>query len=60
MNKTELVNKIAEKSGLSKKDSEKALTAAVDSITEALCQGDKRTACPAPRLAIVYPKKCVL
>ena len=41
MNKTELVNKIAEKSGLSKKDSEKALSAAIDSITEALCQGDK-------------------
>jgi DNA-binding protein HU-beta len=41
MNKTELVNKIAEKSGLSKKDSEKALVAVMDTVTETLCQGDK-------------------
>jgi len=41
MNKTELISAIAEKSGLSKKDSEKALSAAIDSITEALAKGDK-------------------
>lgn len=41
MNKGELVCKIAEKSGLSKKDSEKALTAALDSITEAMKADDK-------------------
>lgn len=41
MNKTELVSAIAEKSGLSKKDSEKALNAAVDSIVNALKAGDK-------------------
>ncbi|MBQ8974521.1 MAG: HU family DNA-binding protein [Oscillospiraceae bacterium] len=41
MNKTELVAKIAEKSGLSKKDSEKALSAAIESVTEALAAGDK-------------------
>ena len=41
MNKTELVSKIAEKSGLSKKDSEKALAATIDSVTEALVAGDK-------------------
>ncbi len=41
MNKTELVAKIAEKSGLSKKDSEKALSATVDAITETLAAGDK-------------------
>lgn len=41
MNKTELISVIAEKSGLSKKDSEKALTAAVDAIAEALVAGDK-------------------
>jgi len=41
MNKTELINAIAEKSGLSKKDSEKALCAAVDSVKEALKKGDK-------------------
>jgi len=41
MNKTDLVSAIAEKTGLSKKDSEKALNAAVESITEALAAGDK-------------------
>ena len=41
MNKTELIGAIAEKSGLSKKDSEKALAAAIDSITDALVAGDK-------------------
>ena len=41
MNKTELFSVISENSGLSKKDSEKALTAAVDAIAEALVAGDK-------------------
>ena len=41
MNKTELVSAIAEKTGLSKKDSEKALAAAVETVTEALKAGDK-------------------
>lgn len=41
MNKTELINAIAEKSGLSKKDSEKALNATIDSITAALVAEDK-------------------
>lgn len=41
MNKTELIDAIAKKSGLSKKDSEKALAATIDSITDALKGGDK-------------------
>jgi len=41
MNKMDLVAKIAESSGLSKKDSEKALTAAIDAITESLKKGEK-------------------
>ncbi len=41
MNKTELVAAIAEKSNLSKVDSEKALSAFVDSVKEALQKGDK-------------------
>ena len=41
MNKTELVAAVAEKTGLSKKDSEKAVNAAFDSITEALVAGEK-------------------
>ena len=41
MTKAELVNSIAEKGGLSKKDAEKALNAVTDSITEALAGGDK-------------------
>ncbi|MBR5272507.1 MAG: HU family DNA-binding protein [Clostridia bacterium] len=41
MNKTELVAAIAEKSGFSKKDAEKALAATLDSITDALVAGEK-------------------
>ena len=41
MNKTELVAAVAEKTGLSKKDSEKAVSAVFDSITAALVAGDK-------------------
>ncbi len=41
MNKAELVTAVAEKAGLSKKDSEKAINAAFDSITDALVAGDK-------------------
>ncbi|MDR0838355.1 MAG: HU family DNA-binding protein [Oscillospiraceae bacterium] len=41
MNKTELVGKIALNSGLSKKDSEKALDAALDTITATLLSGEK-------------------
>ena len=41
MNKTELIAEIAGKSGLSKKDAEKALTAVVDTITDSIVKGDK-------------------
>ena len=41
MNKTELIAAAADKAGLSKKDTEKAVTAALDAITEALVKGDK-------------------
>ncbi len=41
MTKTDLINAIAEKTGFSKKDSETALSATIDSITEALVAGDK-------------------
>ena len=41
MNKTELISAIATNSGLSKKDSEKALTATIAAITDALVSGDK-------------------
>ena len=41
MNKTELIAAIAEKTGLSKKDSEAAVSAVVDTITEALKAEDK-------------------
>jgi DNA-binding protein HU-beta len=43
MNKTELINSIAEKAGLSKADAKKALDATVDTITEALAKDDKVT-----------------
>ncbi|ANB58006.1 DNA-binding protein HU [Anoxybacillus sp. B7M1] len=41
MNKTELINAVAETSGLSKKDATKAVDAVFESITEALKNGDK-------------------
>ncbi|MDO5445056.1 MAG: HU family DNA-binding protein [Eubacteriales bacterium] len=41
MNKVELAAAVAEKTGLSKKDSEKAIKAVVESVAEALKNGDK-------------------
>ena len=41
MNKTELISEVAKKCGMSKKDAEKAINATVDTITDALCAGDK-------------------
>jgi len=41
LNKAELVNKVASKTGLTKKDSEKALNATVESISQALSKNDK-------------------
>ena len=41
MNKAELIAAVAEKAGLSKKDSEAAVNAALDAITAALQEGDK-------------------
>lgn len=41
MNKTELIAAMSEKSGLTKKDVEKALSAFEATITEALVAGDK-------------------
>jgi DNA-binding protein HU-beta len=40
MNKTELIDAIANKAGLSKKDAKGALEATIESITEALKSGD--------------------
>lgn len=41
MTKTDLVNAIAEKAEFSKKDAEKALTAVISSISDALVDGEK-------------------
>ena len=41
MNKTELIAIAAENSGLSKKDAERILNAAIDAITASLVNGDK-------------------
>ena len=41
MNKAELVAAVAEKAALSKKDSEKAVNAAFEAITETLVAGEK-------------------
>lgn len=41
MNKAELITAVAEKTGLSKKDSEKAVNATLEAITTSLEAGDK-------------------
>lgn len=41
MNKTELITAAAESAGLTKKDTERVLNAAIDAITLALVKGDK-------------------
>ncbi len=41
MTKTELINAVAAKTGLTKKDSDKAVAAVVEAVTEALVKGDK-------------------
>lgn len=41
MNKAELINAVAAKAELSRKDSEKAVNAVFDAITESLVNGDK-------------------
>lgn len=41
MNKSELIAAVAEKSGFSKKDSEKAVNTIVEAIVEAVSAGDK-------------------
>lgn len=41
MNKTELVNSVADKTALSKKDAEKAVSAVFETLTQTLAQGDK-------------------
>ena len=41
MNKAELINAVAEKAALSKKDSEAAVNAALEAIAGALTEGEK-------------------
>lgn len=41
MNKTDLIQMVAEKTALSKKDSDKAVSAVLDGIMEAVAKGDK-------------------
>ena len=41
MNKTELIAAVAEQASITKKDAEKALSAVINSITNAMAEGDK-------------------
>ncbi len=41
MNKTELIAAVAEKAGISKKDADKAVTATIEAIMDAVAAGDK-------------------
>ena len=41
MTKTDLINAVAEKAGLTKKDADKAVSAVIDAITDSLAKGEK-------------------
>ena len=41
MNKTELINQVAERAEVTKKDAEKVVSATIEAITAALAAGDK-------------------
>ena len=41
MNKTELIASVAQSAGLTKKDTDRVISAAIDAITAALVNGDK-------------------
>lgn len=41
MNKTELISIVSENAGLSRKDTERMMSAAIDAITSALVKGEK-------------------
>ncbi|MEE0930649.1 MAG: HU family DNA-binding protein [Acutalibacteraceae bacterium] len=41
MNRTELIAQVAEKSGLTKKDAEKAVAAILDTVVSAVVEGEK-------------------
>ncbi|MBA4601295.1 HU family DNA-binding protein [Thermoactinomyces mirandus] len=41
MNKTDLINKVAEATQMTKKDASKSVEAVLESIAEALCKGEK-------------------
>ena len=41
MNKTELINAAAESAGLTKKDTERVINAAIDAVTAALVKGER-------------------
>ncbi|MBR3973439.1 MAG: HU family DNA-binding protein [Oscillospiraceae bacterium] len=41
MNKTELIAAVSMSAGLTKKDTERVVNAALDAITASLCQGEK-------------------
>lgn len=56
MNKTELVNAVAEKAGLTKVDAKKAVDAAVAAVTEALAKKDKVALIGFGTLAVVERK----
>ena len=55
MNKAELIAAVAEKTGLSKKDSEKAVNAAFDTIVETLVSGVRIGRNPKTREEIEIP-----
>jgi len=41
MTKAEMIVAVAEKAGMTKKDAEKAVNATFDTVTDALCSGEK-------------------
>ena len=60
MNKTELITATAQNAGVTKKDAERVVNAAIDAITAALVAGDKAAAEAAYVLAVKSVDKAVL
>jgi len=57
MNKGDLIDKIAEKSGMTKADSAKALNSTLEAINEALTAGDKITLVGFGTFGVTYRKE---
>ena len=60
MNKSELINAIAEEAGLAKTDAKKALEAFISTVSNELAKGERTGINPATKQQITIPAKKVV